>query len=93
MADDSCVENDDCFMKESLCYDCCYRLSKEIRPLASAIEEWEEDLGIEIDGSTVIEVHCCILTQIDLDHIVAKCNKYLSNTKTDFIANINRLKR
>lgn len=80
------------FIEQSLCGNCYYRLSKEIRPIEGSAEEWSESIGEEVDENTIIEIHCCLLLQMDLDHVVLKCNKYVPNSKADFLNNLNRLK-
>lgn len=84
------------FIEQSLCKDCDYRISREIKPLESAIEFWEESLGIEINDETILETHTCILLGMDLDHIVINCNKYKSNNPENpenFINNISKIKK
>lgn len=94
MSDEIYDDLDSNFIENSLCKNCIYRVSREIKPLASSIDLWEESLGIDIQDDTILETHCCELLGIDLDHIVLKCNKYKAEDADTFInsiSNINKL--
>lgn len=92
MSDQVYGELDANFMESSICYDCIYRISREIKPLESAIDIWEDALGINIDENTILETHCCEYLAVDLDHIVLKCNKHRTEETDQFMNNINRFR-
>jgi len=80
------------FIEGSLCYDCIYRISREIKPLESTLDMWEESLGIDMNSDTILETHCCEYLAMDLDHIVIKCNKYRTEETDRFMNNINKFR-
>lgn len=93
MPNDVYGEVDNCFIENSLCKECVHRISREIKPLESAIEFWEESLGIEITSETILETHCCIILNMDLDHIVLKCSKFEPEDQKKFVDNINKFRK
>lgn len=93
MSDDEVYgELDSTYMEASLCNDCVFRISRELKPLQSAIDIWEESLGIEIDDDTILETHTCEFLGIDLDHIVLKCNKHKTEEEYFFLNTVSRLR-
>lgn len=90
MSDD---DNDiDVLLDKTLCKTCYYYLYREVRPFEETREQWEEEFNIEIGEDSVIETHTCLLVSVDLDHVVYKCNKYMSNQQAAFNTNIRLFK-
>lgn len=80
------------FMKNSLCKDCIHKVSREIKPLETTLELWEQALGFELEADTILETNTCLLLQIDLDHTVLKCSSYTSVDSKKFMDNLSNLK-
>lgn len=93
MPNDVYGDVDSDFIEASLCKDCVHRVSREIKPLESALEFWEESLGIEITNDTILETHCCTILSMDLDHIVIKCNKFEPEDQRNFVDNITKFRK
>ncbi len=68
-------------IEDSLCKDCAFRIHRQIvllHPEDVFDESSEVDLDeIGEDETLVVEQVFCAFLQIDLDHIVLSCNKYL----------------
>lgn len=79
---------DDFDVEVGLCKNCYHYVYREIKPFEDSIEQWEEEFNIDITEDSIIETHMCSILNIDLDHTVIKCNKYLDKTKAAFSKNI-----
>ena len=85
-------DNANCILEDTLCKTCYYYIFREVRPFEEAREQWEEEFNIELTEDSIIETHTCGLMTIDLDHIVYKCNKYISNEQAMFSNNLRLFK-
>lgn len=81
------------FMDKSLCKDCIHRIKRQIKPVESTLDEWEEELGIEITKDTILETNICKELQIELDHYVLSCSSYEQRNSKYFLDNINKIKK
>ena len=77
----------------SLCKSCYYHVYREVIPFDEVKEEWEKEFDIEITDDSIIEIHTCYLLNIDLDHVVRKCTKYLPQDQVNFNNNLRLFKQ
>ena len=82
----------ECLLENSLCKTCFYYIFREIKPFEDAREQWEEEFDIELTEDSIIETHSCMLMNIDLDHIVYKCSKYMTKEQAGFTNNLRLFK-